>query len=593
MSSKPPKEPTYPGGIDAVLTQMEGRRDAFTYAPGDDFPAADLELASLAGQRVTDPDDDPALAPPFHSAFQRKRHALRKELTGKSELCYLNALLIAHLRKREVPPHAAALFQRLWREQGAHLITALDARWLVSSVTTFGDHGTTVVQRSVGLALNVLFGTMKLYETERLYSGLPPDRAYSLDNRQRSPLAMEMDAYSLTSGGLDVNMLGRLWTEAEGDPVIAPLAHHLLDALLRDERTVFRRLRIMRQRQLRRDEADASTPGATAKAKPRENLAPVPARARALSATTLRWGTVSTIRAPLRQIARFAAHHLDLGATALHLYLDAPDPEAQAFLSRDPRLHVTPCDDAYWQATGKPRMEAHQLRQAHNATRALSQVADSLDWLGHIDVDEFLLSERAVAELLAEVPIQCAFARIAPAEALAKEDGFPEHYKLTHHHAGAAKSVLQDIYPTFGLHLYGGFLSHSSGKIFARTGLPDTRLGIHALKYRGEEATNRHRLEGIWLGHHHAPSWAHFQSHLGFRRTLGSYRPRSERREMGQANLIAFLLEQEGEDGLRALFDEVCADTATLRTRLEAHGMLLTRPLDPDAAVRRIFGDLP
>ena len=62
---------------------------------------------------------------------------------------------------------------------------------------------------------------------------------------------------------------------------------------------------------------------------------------------------------------------------------------------------------------------------------------------------------------------------------------------------------------------------------------------------------------------------------------------------MGQAQILTFLLENEGDAGLRALFDEVCADTPALRDRLAAHGMLLTHPLDPDSAVRRIFGDLP
>jgi hypothetical protein len=47
-------------------------------------------------------------------------------------------------------------------------------------------------------------------------------------------------------------MLGRLWRMAEGDPVIRPLAHNVLDRLMHDPRTVFRRLRRMRVRKARR-----------------------------------------------------------------------------------------------------------------------------------------------------------------------------------------------------------------------------------------------------------------------------------------------------------------------------------------------------
>ncbi|WP_226625430.1 glycosyltransferase family 2 protein [Alloyangia pacifica] len=579
------KTPPYPGGIAAILTQMEGRREALDFAPGEALPPYETPLAGLSAQIISDPDADPAEAPPFRSNHHRKRHALRRELTGRSELVFLNALLIAHLRKRAYPAHAPALFQRLWTEEGAALLEQLDPRWLVSSVTTFGDHGLSLVQRSVGLSLSTLFGTMKLYESERLYSGLPADRPFALDTRDRGSLPMEMDGYSLSGGGLDVNMIGRLWLEAEGDPVIQPLAHHLLEMLIADDRTVFRRMMTMRKRQARRA-------GARPKGDLSGNIAPVPASHRGLTPETLRWGLTSTIRAPLPEIARFAAHHLELGAAALQIHLDTPDPEAEAYLTRHPAVRVIQCDAAYWQASGRARPEAHQVRQAFNATQALRDGL-GVHWLGHLDVDEFLLPQRPMAALLAEVPHAAAFARIAPAEALAPDDGLPHRFKTTHKHAGQPKAVLQEIYPTFGAHLYGGFLSHTSGKVFARTGIEDTRLGLHRLKYRGADASNRHRLGEVWLGHLHARSWEQFRADLEFRRTRGSYRKGSERPEMGQAELIGFLTEEEGDAGLRALFDEVCADTPELRRRLAAYGMLIEPPFDPDAAVTRVFGRAP
>ncbi|WP_146588991.1 glycosyltransferase family 2 protein [Puniceibacterium confluentis] len=590
MSSKNGgKTPTYPGGIKAVLAQMEGRRDGFSYAPGESLPAPDVDLAPLLTRIVTDPDRDPGENSKIRSTYHRKRFALRQEFTGAPEICFLNGLLIAHLRKRDFPEQAPALFQRLWAEHGEFLCNTLNARWLVSSVTTFGDHGQGPVQRSVGLALTVLFGTMKLYETERLYSGLTPDRAFTLDNKVRAKLPADMDAYSITAGGLDVNMLGRLWQESEADPVIAPLAQHLLDLLIHDDRTLFRRLMTMRQRKTRRD---ASEPVKAAK---KSNIAPVPAGRLRLAAGDLRWGLVSTIKAPPRQIARFAAHHLELGAQALHIFLDEPDPEVAAYLKRHPRIQVTQCDTAYWQSAGRARMESHQLRQAFNATRTLRAVTADLDWIGHIDVDELLLAETAITSALARIPPAVAVARLTPAELLASDAAAdrPEHFKLTHKAAGVPKASLQDVYPTFGLHLYGGFLSHTTGKVFARTGIPDTRLGIHTLKYKGADATNRAPLSQVFLGHLHAPSWGHFRDHFEFRRTRGSYRPRTESGRLDLSDILAFLADTEGEAGLRTLFDEVALDTPDLRARLTARGMLLTHPLDPDAAVLRVFGALP
>ena len=573
------RSPTYQGGIQAVLAQYEARR-----APLPDsqpLPSLDTDLAALAATPVPDPAQGP-LAPPFADNLQRKTYHLREELQGCSELTVLHAVTIAHLRKRAFPHHAPALFQRIWAEQGAHLLVQLDARWLVSAVTTFGDHGTTQAQRSTGLALTSLFGMMKLYESERLYSGKTPDKPFPVTDRARAKLPLQMDAYALVGGGLDVNLIARLWQEAESDPVIQPLAHHLLDSLIHEQGGVFRRLATMSARKARRDKSDAAT----------ANPAPVPARPHK-TPDTLRWGMVSTVKASLPQLARFAAHHLDLGADALHLYLDAPDAGTAGFLARHPRIHVTQCDDSYWQTAGRARPDAHQLRQAFNATRTLRACTDRLDWLGHIDHDEFLIPARPLSQILSRVAPDIAIARIPPAEALAREDGTACHFKLTHKQAGMKKSCLQEIYPTFGLHLFGGFLSHTGGKVFARPGIPDTRLGIHTLKYKGEDATNKTKPDGLFLAHFHAPNWAHFLSHLPFRREKGSYRVNDARPEMGQGALLAYLDQQEGEAGLRAFFDEVCADTPALRARLSAHGMLLTHSFDLDASVRRVFGALP
>lgn len=575
---------TYKGGIDAVLTQYEGRRDSFGYAEGEGLDPLDTDLAALTKAKVGDPNDDPRYARPFRSSYHRKCHSLREEFIGQSELCCLHGLVVSHLRKRDWPDHAPALFQRLWSEQGTHLLSHLDPRWLVSAITTFGDHGANVTQRATGLAMTAFFGTMKLYESERLYSGRKPDTPFELDDRTLSKLPMDMEPYALTSGGLDVNLIARLWLEAEGCPVVAPLAHRLLALLIQDDRTIFRRLMTMRNLKARKDKH---------KARAAAHVAPVPARGRALSAETLRWGVVSTVKAPLAQIAGFVAHHLDLGAHAVHLHLDEPDPDAAAFLARHPAVHVVPCDDSYWQSCGKARMDAHQLRQAFNATRCLTACRDSLDLIAHFDVDEFLLSDTAVGRALAIMPPSAAFARIRPAEALARDDGPPKAFKLTHSAAGRPKTVLQDIYPTFGMHLYGGFLSHSAGKIIARTGIPDTRLGIHALKYQGEAASNKYEPADMVLAHLHAPSWEVFKAHLAFRMTHGSYRNRERETQLGQGDVIGYLAQQEGEPGLRALFDEVCTDTPVLRDRLRAQGMLIERDLDLDSKIKRVFGTLP
>jgi hypothetical protein len=42
-----------------------------------------------------------------------------------------------------------------------------------------------------------------------------------------------------------------------------------------------------------------------------------------------KWAVVSTMKAPTKDILKFAAHYLNLGAAQLYLFLDVPDPQAQ------------------------------------------------------------------------------------------------------------------------------------------------------------------------------------------------------------------------------------------------------------------------
>ncbi|MEE4347604.1 MAG: glycosyltransferase family 2 protein, partial [Paracoccaceae bacterium] len=170
--------------------------------------------------------------------------------------------------------------------------------------------------------------------------------------------------------------------------------------------------------------------------------------------------------------------------------------------------------------------------------------------------------------------------------------GTTDLFKLTPADAGQEKAVLEDVYPNFGGHLRGGFISHREGKLIARCGLQGIRFGLHALLLNGHPASNRMALPEVRLGHAHAPDWQTFQRHLEFRLTQGSYR-KTDDEVLGLHDILALLQEEDGEHGLRAFFAEVCEGNARLTAALEARGMLLRAPLDHDAKVKRIFGAIP
>lgn len=583
-SENDPGRLTYAGGYDAVLRQMEGRRDPFTFQDDEALPPGDCDLKSLRSEIV---GALPVALKKSKSTFGYKCRELNEEFYGRPRLCYLNGLLIANLRRRDQPPQCAPLFRRIWAEEHAFMLSQLDARWLVSSVTTFADHGATEAQRRVGHALTVLFSTMKLYETERLFSGHAPDEPFPWRRKTSNALPLQMDPYAVTGGGLDVNMLGRLWDDAAGDEVIAPLAHHLLRALNADGRNVFRRLRLMRE--ARQEGRAAPAPGVDFERDPQfdRHAVPVPG---ALAKAPPSWGVVATVKAPLDQIARFAAWHRELGAERVTLYLDAPETAQTGWLAGRDWLQVIPCDEAHWTRLGR-RPKMHQLRQAANAQDAYDHARTA--WLAHVDVDEFLLPAGPLSDVLAAAPGEAALVHLHPVEMLAEPaPSDTRRFKTTARMAGQHKRVLQRLYPTFGGHLRGGYVSHLEGKVIARTGLAGVSPGIHFLNWKGKPATNRVIPQGSYVGHAHAPDFDSFMAHLPYRMHHGSYRKR-ENTDFRLADVIDFLQQQEGPGALAGFFEEVCTATPRLVADLDKSGMLVTREMPFDALVAKHFGGPP
>ena len=180
------------------------------------------------------------------SRTQKKRHMLLGELQGHSELALLHGLLIAHLRKHTYPETAPALFRRLWAEEENWLLETLPTRWLISAVITFAEHGDTEADRNLAARMNMFFSLMKIYEAERAFSGLPPQRAFRVKDRDKSPLPMGMKDFSVLAGDLEAHLLAPLWRDAGNAPAVGSLVCHLLDLLNTDDGTVFRRFAKMR-----------------------------------------------------------------------------------------------------------------------------------------------------------------------------------------------------------------------------------------------------------------------------------------------------------------------------------------------------------
>lgn len=302
------------------------------------------------------------------------------------------------------------------------------------------------------------------------------------------------------------------------------------------------------------------------------------------------WGIVSTVRGSARDILSFAAYHLDLGADHLYLYLDERNRRAFQTLRRHPKVTAQVCDDAFWDRRKRDKPEKHQVRQTVHATFTYRHT--KLDWLAHIDVDEFLWPTAPVAELLRDVPADIHAVRVRPIEALACGEDL---YKSFIPKSPEREALVEAIYPNFGAFVLGGFLSHVQGKLFVRTGLENLNYRIHNLFQNKVILPCKTELPQIELCHRHAPDWDHWLAHYRFRLERGSYQPGmapNVNRDKGGLNmneLLSWIEAESGEAGLRKFFDELSGTDPQVRARLEERGLIKHRPLNLDEKLKKHF----
>ncbi|WP_223423341.1 glycosyltransferase family 2 protein [Tateyamaria pelophila] len=306
-----------------------------------------------------------------------------------------------------------------------------------------------------------------------------------------------------------------------------------------------------------------------------------------------KWGLSATILAPAPDILRFAAYHLEQGAHRLYLYLDAENPDAYATLKAHSKIRVQTCDVAHWKKLIGKRPDRHQVRQTLNATHAYNRRAE-VDWLIHMDVDEFLVSQPPIAEALGALDRTQIAARVRPVELLGGSD---RAFKAFIPAGPNRRALVNEIYPTFGTYVRGGFLSHLAGKLFVRTGLPDMTVRIHNAFQDGKMLVDAVELTQMDLAHCHAKSWDAWRAAYTYRLQKGSYRSEikpattPENGGLSLHDLFTLIEAESGLAGLRQFYDEVIGDSPDLRARLEAHGLLRLIKIDLDAAAHRHFPD--
>ncbi|WP_131725450.1 hypothetical protein [Rhodobacter capsulatus] len=110
------------------------------------------------------------------SKIEDQAAILKHRFSGLPESSFLLGLTISYLRRNTpVTEKAKALFTRLWEEEYDVLLGVLPARWLISSLQTYFDHGSSEAQKIIGASGYFYANMIKIYEGERSIDGLSPE----------------------------------------------------------------------------------------------------------------------------------------------------------------------------------------------------------------------------------------------------------------------------------------------------------------------------------------------------------------------------------------------------------------------------------
>lgn len=254
------------------------------------------------------------------------------------------------------------------------------------------------------------------------------------------------------------------------------------------------------------------------------------------------WSLVATVKAAEDKVLAFAAHHLSLGADHLWLFFDDPAQPIPQPLQQHPRVTVTLCDDEHWLRSNKKRPPQHQNRQTQNARLTYRELVTS-DWIVHIDVDEFLLTDRPISAILDDTPADTIAMRIEPFEAM-HDPLLPDDIYTAREFRGALR---HEFWPRrraalgpYRKVIRDGMLSHSVGKAMYRTRVPGLLPRLHAVMINREIVASPTWQPEIRLLHFHAQDKEAWLAAIPFRMTKGAYQFRPE--------LQSFLAEAAPED---------------------------------------------
>lgn len=188
----------------------------------------------------------------------------------------------------------------------------------------------------------------------------------------------------------------------------------------------------------------------------------------------VRWGVVGTMDEPAPLILSWVAHHLAIGASEVHVFLDRANPDAQTALADVANCHVTLCDARYWEESSRAeRPIRHTARQKYNATQVYK--TRPLDWVMQCDADEFLdLTGGFEQELLESRARTIRLRNVERVRRGPSDDIFHGTFRGIEENTG----LTDQVYGRWAAFLDAGMAGYHDGKDIVRSGENFT-MGVH------------------------------------------------------------------------------------------------------------------
>ena len=313
----------------------------------------------------------------------------------------------------------------------------------------------------------------------------------------------------------------------------------------------------------------------------------------------------ATVNEPVELLVSFVAHHLELGADLVHLYLDQSHPEAVAVFKDHPKVMVTTCDAGYWaKISKKGRPLSLPGRQIANYTHAYSSM--TADWLLLCDADEYLVPSGDMGEILGRQAAETDYLRIRVAEKVMPPDM-------------VAKTVFDGTFrlgqprgADFAPEIYGAELAvmlervvagHDKGKSIIRRGV-DLVMQVHEpmpKPVKPGSAELPRKLVWRWMPNTYL---AHFDAltplfylvkllarHLTNEGITQAGRTPGQRHPSREVQMLFAVAACAAEDP--ATVTEILHRlTPESMAALQKHGLLVDLHLSPDRIARKHFPDL-